>query len=60
MYTNNINKKPVRLKASVKALGCRLNQYEGLSLEGKLRDAGYDVVPFGEQADLGVITHGYK
>ena len=36
----------------MKALGCRLNQYEGLSLEGKLRDAGYDVVPFGEQADL--------
>ena len=40
----------------MKALGCRLNQYEGLSLEGKLRDAGYDVVPFGEQADLGVIN----
>ena len=56
MYSNNNKKKSVRLRASVKALGCRLNQYEGLSLEGKLRDAGYDVVPFGEQADLGVIN----
>ena len=43
-------------KASVQALGCRLNQYEGLSLEGKLREAGYDIVPFGESADLGVIN----
>lgn len=43
-------------KACVQALGCRLNQYEGLSLEGKLREAGYDIVPFGESADLGVIN----
>ena len=43
-------------KASVQALGCRLNQYEGLSLEGKLREAGYEIVPFGESADLGVIN----
>ena len=57
MFKNlNIEKKKVRPKASVQALGCRLNQYEGLSLEAKLRDAGYDVVPFGEKADLGVIN----
>lgn len=48
--------KSVKLKASVQALGCRLNQYEGTSLEGKLREAGYEIVPFGEQADLGVIN----
>ncbi|MEC9123998.1 MAG: tRNA (N(6)-L-threonylcarbamoyladenosine(37)-C(2))-methylthiotransferase MtaB, partial [Verrucomicrobiota bacterium] len=47
----------LRLKsASVKALGCRLNQYEGLALEGKLKNAGYAIVPFGEEADLGVIN----
>lgn len=45
-----------RLKASVYALGCRLNQYEALAIEGKLRDKGYEIVPFGEKADLGVIN----
>ena len=29
-------------KASVRALGCRLNQYEALALEGKLKEAGYE------------------
>ena len=53
MILNRKNEKP---RASVQALGCRLNQYEGLTLEGKLRQAGYDVVPFGESADLGVIN----
>ena len=43
-------------RASVHTLGCRLNQSEGISLEGKLREAGYDLVPFGEPADLGVIN----
>ena len=43
-------------KASVRALGCRLNQYEALALEGKLRQAGYAIVPFGDEADLGVIN----
>jgi threonylcarbamoyladenosine tRNA methylthiotransferase MtaB len=47
------SKKP---KASVHTLGCRLNQYEGLAIEGKLRDKGYEIVPFGERADLGVIN----
>ena len=47
------SKKP---KASVQTLGCRLNQYEGLAIEGKLRDKGYEIVPFGEKADLGVIN----
>ena len=43
-------------KASVKTLGCRLNQYEGQALEAKLRNAGYEVVPFGEPADVGVVN----
>ena len=45
-----------KLKASVQALGCRLNQYEGQSIEGKLRSKGYEIVPFGEDANLGVIN----
>ncbi len=43
-------------RASVRTLGCRLNQAEGVALEGKLREAGYDIVPFGESAELGVIN----
>ena len=43
-------------KASVKALGCRLNQYEALAMEGKLKAAGYEIVSYGEDADLGVIN----
>ena len=46
----------LKLKASVQALGCRLNQYEGQSIEGKLRSRGYEIVPFGEDANLGVIN----
>ena len=57
MAEMNAPNQTLRLKsASVKALGCRLNQYEGLALEGKLKNAGYAIVPFGEQADLGVIN----
>ena len=43
-------------RASVRTMGCRLNQSEGIALEGKLRQAGYEVVPFGEPAELGVIN----
>ena len=53
---NNRPKMIKKPRASVQALGCRLNQYEGLTMEGKLRDAGYEIVPFGESADLGVIN----
>ena len=44
-YKNKLHATP---KASVKHLGCRLNQYEALAMEGKLRQAGYQIVPFGE------------
>ena len=43
-------------RASVRTLGCRLNQYEGLALEAKLVKSGYEIVPFGEVADLGLIN----
>jgi threonylcarbamoyladenosine tRNA methylthiotransferase MtaB len=50
---NNIQN---RKKASVHALGCRLNQYEAVEMEGRLKSSGYDIVSFGEEADLGVIN----
>ena len=48
----NYNKR----KASVKALGCRLNQYEATEMEGRLKSSGYEIVPFGSEVDIGVIN----
>jgi threonylcarbamoyladenosine tRNA methylthiotransferase MtaB len=50
--TRPTNKK----RASVRALGCRLNQYEAIEMEGRLKSSGYEIVSFGESADLGVIN----
>ena len=45
-----------RKRASVHTLGCRLNQSETLVLRDKLTAAGYDLVPFGDPADLAIIN----
>ena len=45
-----------RKRASLHTLGCRLNQSETLLIEQRLQDEGYDIVPFGESADLGIIN----
>ena len=45
-----------RKRACVHTLGCRLNQSESTMLMEKLAEAGYEVVPFGEPADLGIIN----
>ncbi len=43
-------------KASLHTLGCRLNQSETLLIEQGLKERGYEIVPFGESADLGIIN----
>jgi len=43
-------------RASLHTLGCRLNQYETQQMKDSLLKAGYRIVPFGEEADLGVIN----
>lgn len=43
-------------KASLHTLGCRLNQSETMLIEQRLKDEGYEIVPFGESADLGIIN----
>lgn len=43
-------------RACVHTLGCRLNQAESAMLTEQLHAAGYDLVPFGEPADLGIIN----
>lgn len=42
-------------RASIHTLGCRLNQSETALLLDRLAEAGYEVVPFGEPADLGIV-----
>lgn len=43
-------------RASVHTLGCRLNQSESQMLVDQLTASGYAVVPFGQEADLGIIN----
>lgn len=47
---------PPRRRAALHTLGCRLNQSETQALAEQLAAAGYEIVPFGEAADLGVIN----
>lgn len=55
MMTQNIDTKRPRKRATIHTLGCRLNQSESTLLESRLRAAGYDLVPFGEAADLAIV-----
>lgn len=43
-------------RASLHTLGCRLNQSETLLIQQGLQERGYEIVPFGEPADLGIIN----
>ena len=43
-------------RASLHTLGCRLNQYETQILKDRLQASGFEIVPFGEKADLGIIN----
>lgn len=43
-------------RASLHTLGCRLNQSETALIEEQLLAKGYDIVPFGEDADLGIVN----
>ncbi len=43
-------------RAALHTLGCRLNQSETTLLEERLRAEGYQIVPFEDGADLGIIN----
>lgn len=43
-------------RASLHTHGCRLNQSETLLIEQRLKEEGYRIVPFGEEAELGIIN----
>ena len=44
------------MKVSFHTLGCKVNIYETEVMEGLLREAGYEIVPFQEKADICVIN----
>lgn len=43
-------------RASLHVLGCRVNQYEIRTLAADLRRRGYELVPFGQPADVCVVN----
>lgn len=43
-------------KAALHNLGCKVNSYETEAMQKMLEDAGYEIVPFGEWADVYVIN----
>jgi len=45
-----------RRRASVHTVGCRLNQAESQTLRDLLTREGYEMVPWGETADLGILN----
>lgn len=51
-----MNTTQVVRRAALHTLGCRLNQSETALLEERLRAEGYEIVPFGEAADLAIIN----
>lgn len=56
MSDKKTDKAPRRKRASLFTLGCRLNQYETEALRDRLEAHGYDVVPWGEAAELGIVN----
>ena len=43
-------------RAALHTLGCRLNQAETAAIQRSLEDAGYVIVPWGEEADVCVLN----
>lgn len=44
------------MKASIYTLGCKTNQFESQALEKLLAAKGFEIVPFGEDADVYIIN----
>jgi threonylcarbamoyladenosine tRNA methylthiotransferase MtaB len=46
----------MKKRAAIFTLGCRTNQYDGLIIAQSLRDAGYEIVDFSDDAEIYVIN----
>ena len=43
-------------KAALHNLGCKVNAYETEAMQQLLEEAGYEIVPFGDPADVYVVN----
>lgn len=43
-------------RAALHNLGCKVNAYETEAMQQRLKEAGYQIVPFGEEADVYIIN----
>lgn len=43
-------------RAALHNLGCKVNAYETEAMQQRLEEAGYQIVPFGEEADVYIIN----
>ncbi len=50
------NYQTVRRTAAVHNLGCKVNAYESEAMERMLQEAGYELVPFSEKADVYIVN----
>jgi len=46
----------VKRTVAIATLGCKTNQFESAAMEERLREAGYQIIPFEEGADLVVVN----
>ena len=54
--SENNNTDKIKPRAAIHALGCRLNQAEAATLQSSLEQAGYQMVPWGEEAEVCVLN----
>lgn len=47
---------PMAKTVAIATLGCKTNQFESAAIEDQLREAGYQIVPFEEGADLVIVN----
>lgn len=45
-----------KIRAAFHNLGCKVNAWETEAMEQMLEDAGYEIVPFGEKADVTIVN----
>lgn len=44
------------MKISITTLGCKANQYDSACMEAQVRQDGWDVVPYGQEADAYIVN----
>ena len=55
-FTCMRKEKSMKKRAALHNLGCKVNEYETEAMQQLLEEAGYEIVPFQEKADVYVIN----